>query len=75
MTSAGRRYLLAILQIMPAREVALRCHVSEMSVSRWRAGVLVPSPCARRLLELHCGIPAALWTQAVQRPAMRTERH
>ncbi len=72
--NAGRSHLLAILQIMPAREVALRVHVSEMSVSRWRAGVLVPSPRARELLELHCGIAAELWTINVQRPYTKTRR-
>lgn len=66
--------MLAVLQIMPAREVALRVHVSEMSVSRWRAGALVPSPRARELLALHCDIPADLWELEVNGIASRMRR-
>lgn len=57
----GRRLLLAVLQIIPAREVALRVHVSQMAVSYWRAGLRNPSPASRRMLEQHLNIPADLW--------------
>ena len=61
MSTAGRLMLLHVLQVIPAREVALRVHVTEMAVSHWRAGLCIPRPQTRELLEQHCRIPAALW--------------
>lgn len=67
--TAGRIMLLRVLQVLPAREVALRVHVSEMTVSNWRAGLWSPSPRARLALEAHFGLPAVLWDlPAVQGP-------
>lgn len=57
----GRRALLALLQRMPAREVALRAHVDPSNVSRWASGEWLPSARARRALEAHCRIRAVLW--------------
>jgi hypothetical protein len=61
MSTAGRLMLLHVLQVIPAREVALRVHVTEMAVSHWRSGFCVPRLATRALLEAHCRIPAMLW--------------
>jgi hypothetical protein len=68
MTTAGRMMLLHVLQVIPAREVALRVHVTEMAVSHWRSGYCSPLPKTRALLELHCRIPAKLWDVKRQSP-------
>ena len=57
----GRRYLLAALQRVSAREVALRTHCSRSAVHKWSAGERAPSPPARAALELHLRIPADAW--------------
>ena len=57
----GRRRLLAVIQILGAREVALRVHVHESNVCRWAAGAWRPCERARLELEEHCRIPRDLW--------------
>jgi transcriptional regulator with XRE-family HTH domain len=57
----GRRVLLAVLQVIPGREVASRVRVHESNVSRWASGDWRPSERARYMLEEHCRIPACLW--------------
>lgn len=74
--TAGRAVLLRVLQIIPAREVALRVHVSEMAVSYWRAGLHSPSASSRALLEQHLRIPAGLWdVPAVKRQSTLRSRY
>lgn len=57
----GRRHLLAVLQRIPAREVALRTGVSTWAVYKWSEGVHVPGPQAAAKLEVHLRIPRSAW--------------
>ena len=57
----GRKYLLAVLDRVPTREVALRARVTDSAVRKWRAGYATPSPDVRRALEVHLRIPASAW--------------
>lgn len=57
----GRKYLLAVLDRVPTREVALRAGVSTWAVYKWREGSYVPSERARVALEVHLRIPASSW--------------
>jgi hypothetical protein len=57
----GRRRLLAVIQILGGREVALRVHVHESNVSRWAAGAWRPCRRAQLELEAHCRIPREAW--------------
>jgi hypothetical protein len=50
-----------VIQVIGAREVALRVHVHESNVSRWAAGQWLPSYRARVALEQHCQIPRESW--------------
>lgn len=52
----GRRSLLALLQRLPAREVAARCQVTPSAVSRWASGEKSPSLASREMLREHCGV-------------------
>lgn len=52
----GRRSLLALLQRLPAREVAARCQVSPAAVSQWASGLKEPSAENRAMLREHCGV-------------------
>lgn len=64
--SEGRRVLLAVLQRIRAREVALRVHVTPAAVSWWTSGRYRPSTRSRALLERHCRIEARLWDLPVR---------
>lgn len=58
----GRRHLLAVLQRIPAREVALRTGVTPSAVYKWAEGANTPSAQTRAALETHVRIPASAWT-------------
>lgn len=60
-TRTGRRALLAVIQVIGVREISLRVRVCESAVYKWSEGRWQPSTRARVALELHCGIPRALW--------------
>jgi hypothetical protein len=62
----GRRHLLAVLQRIRGRELALRVHVTESAVSHWSSGTFKPSKRARLALEQQAGIAADAW----DRPAL-----
>jgi hypothetical protein len=70
----GRRRLLAVLQVIRAREVASRVRVTHKAVSNWSVGLRKPSKRARAMLEIHVGIEAASWDRGVNRPASRYYR-
>jgi hypothetical protein len=57
----GRLSLLALLQRLPGREVALRAHVSPASVSSWSGGYWTPSPSHRTELQRQFGITPSSW--------------
>lgn len=63
----GRRYLIAALQRISAREVALRTRCSLSAVHKWSAGERMPNAHARLALEVHLRIPAAAWGSTVKR--------
>jgi transcriptional regulator with XRE-family HTH domain len=66
--TAGQAALLVARQHVSGCDIAARCGVSEVSVSRWTRGRLVPSPMARAILLDAYGIAIELWTRPVARP-------
>lgn len=76
-TVNGRRRLLAVIRVLGTREVSLRAHVHNSTVSRWASGALPPSERARLALEAHCQIPRESWGSTRSSPkkaAKRTRR-
>lgn len=59
--SEGQRRLAA--QLLSLREIGDIVGVSRMTVCRWVHGHALPSPSARRALELEFRIPAEAWFQ------------
>lgn len=57
----GHRALNLVLKTTTAREVARRCGVSEMAVSRWRNGTRRPCTTQRRVLHEAYGIAPGSW--------------
>ena len=66
MNTPGRMALLALTQRITATEVALRVHVSQKAVCKWRSGLCTPAPVHRALLQREFGIAQSAWT--VQQP-------
>lgn len=58
---AGRRSLIALLQITTGREVAARCGVAPSRVSEWVSGLTRPSESSRARLWACYGISPNSW--------------
>src|SRR5262245_55348910 len=63
----GRRLLLALLQTLTRKAVALRLGVSRACVSYWASGDSTPERDNAQKLQEQFGIPIPAWSQPAQR--------
>lgn len=70
---AGRRAVLALIQRVPAAEVAAALAVSPTAVSRWASGANAPSKRCQLDLEQLFGVSADLWRMPASGHRLQTK--